>query len=252
VSDFRLGDRVVWDGCFSSFELAISSAKSFSSMEASVFQDKNWIEKHASATDTADPAFTGLVQRSTNLPIFSAAFDASYFVDFGGGSGWVYRSLFQSGRKVDSYTVIDIQEVVNFFDTYYDDGCVVFQTQSDFLELIPRPSVDVLYANSSMQYLPDNKDFLSVLESTHPRFVLLDELLWTREPSDWFAIQINSNLPVVARFLSLDLLDAQLDAVGYTRIFEAPYLTSAGFPGMTAQPMSKRIQYALTRAYRRR
>jgi putative methyltransferase (TIGR04325 family) len=251
VSDFRLDDRVVWDGCFSSFELAISAAKSLSSMEASVLQDKNWIQKHASATNTSDSFVTGLVHRSTSLPIFSSAFDASHFVDFGGGSGWVYRSLLQSGRKVDSYTVIDIQEVVDFFETYYEDESVVFQTQYDFLDLTPGPSVDVVYANSSMQYLPDNNDFLTVLESTHPRFVLLDELLWTRQPSDWFAIQINSNLPVVARFLSLDILDAQLGAIGYTRIFEAPYLTSAGFPGMTAQPMSKRIQYALTRAYRR-
>jgi putative methyltransferase (TIGR04325 family) len=152
--------------------------------------------------------------------------------------------------NVDSYTVIDIPEVVEYFKTH-DVGPVVFQTQRDFLDLRDRRSTDVVYANSSLQYLPNNEDFLAILETVQPSFVLLDELLWTRGASDWFAVQINSNLPVVARFLSLELLDGELGALGYTLIFEGPYLTPAGFPEMIMQPSTERIQYALSRAYRR-
>ncbi len=87
MSDFRLDNRVVWEGCFSSFELALSAAKSLSSMEASLFSDKDWIRQHALATKTTSSTFVGPVTRSTNLPIFSSALHANHFVDFGGGVG---------------------------------------------------------------------------------------------------------------------------------------------------------------------
>ena len=79
-------------------------------------------------------------------------------IDSGGGSGWVRQLLADLGQTPGHYVVLDLRPVVNYFREHPLSG-VEYRYLDDPATGHGR-AVDVLYANSCLQYMPDNTELI--------------------------------------------------------------------------------------------
>jgi putative methyltransferase (TIGR04325 family) len=144
---------------------------------------------------------------------------------------------------VSSYTIIETQEVVDYMKrAVLQNAPVRYQTAEEPLEV-----TDTLYCNSVLQYFGTNDVFLSLIERTQPEFILLDDLV-AGNAKDFFTVQLFRGSAIPYRFLGLQPLLSDLEAVGYFVLTRHPY--AAPIKGLVAPlpmpnfPPSKQLRYS--------
>ena len=235
----------VWSGIFAT---AASAAAQISEHER-LFELKTWLQRqHALARSTAEHfrhsrGCEGA--RPSTLPLIMAASSANEVVDLGGGSGWAYLLLEGLGIAPSRYIVLELPAVVNYFEQHSRTGVEYREVGAPVS--FSRGHVDVMYANSALQYMPDNEPLMQQVIKLQPRLLLIDELLWTSGNVDWFTIQRNSDVSVVARFASLSALEEQLANLGMRRMWTGAFgVGHLGycFPEMSNFPSHLAIDHA--------
>lgn len=161
--------------------------------------------------------------RPSSLPPHCALTRPADIIDFGGSSGWCWDYLQESGagETVSSYTVVETQYVVDVMKLKgLQSGPVCFQTLEE-----PLSVVDTLYCNSVLQYFGSNDVFLTLVDRTQPKFILLEDLVATPN-EDFFSIQLFHQSAIPYRFIGLQGLLDSLDARGYCLIARYPYVST--------------------------
>lgn len=141
-------------------------------------------------------------------------------VDYGGGSGWLFRYLANTGYEVNSRIVVETDDSIIWFREFNPD--VVWMSSSSLMNLFVQENSSVLYSNSCIQYLGDfNVEFEDIL-SLPWTFIVLDDIphldgrdLWTRQQYYDF------NVPY--HFFDLKSLIAYIESMGYKILEQAEY-----------------------------
>jgi len=240
----------VWSGVYSNAKEAEAVV---GRQKALLFECPSWlIRQRALADQTAEFLRHGCqAPRPTLLPAVVAGATDVVVVDLGGGSGWVGSLLRGLGLPIRRYVVRDLPQVVDFHRQHTVEG-IEYQYLDD--TSLTHSSVDVLYANSCLQYMPDNDGLLDQVRRLRPRTMLVDELLWCRSDQDWFTIQANSDIPCVTRFASLHRLVTEAEHEGMRLAWEGIF--GAGhrdysFPDMSNFPDDLAIASAISLVFTR-
>lgn len=223
----------VWSGVYARYEEAQAS---LGAQPSRVFELDAWLLRQRSLADRAVDLLRDGCQapRPSFLPALVAQNPKVFIVDLGGGSEWVYALLKGLGMTPQRYVVLDLPQVIQFYRVNPVNG-VEYQYLDD-TTLGADQSVDLLYANSSVQYMPDNAGLVDHISRLRPRTVLIDELLWSRGDQDWFTIQRNSDIASVSRFASLHRIMAELEQVGMKLVWKGAF--GAGHVGYKFPSMS--------------
>lgn len=253
----RVGGGVVvnkvWSGRFD--RLADAQEHASGASQDRLFADAQWLRRQeqlwsdlSSAPESLDDL---LGARGTTLPLLIAEAESVSVIDLGGGSGWCYRASLSVGARFTSYTVVEIPPVVEAYSPMSNDE-LRWVTSEQLAAAVH--VADVLYVNSALQYMPDNETLLSTLDATGARTVLLDQLLWTRRGADWFTVQVNSDVPTVARFTAVEPLMSALVERGlipcWANVLRGT--SSFNFPDMSEFDALDRIPGYLSLLFRRR
>jgi hypothetical protein len=164
----------VWSGVYSSVDEASAAA---GEQPAILFGLHTWLSRQRTLADQTTELLRHGFQgpRPSFLPAVVAGASDVVIVDLGGGSGWV-RELLRGLRMDPSrYVVRDLTQVVDYYRGNPVAG-VEYQYLDD-ASLDNDSPVDLLYANSSLQYMPDNEDLLNQVRRLRPTTLLIDELL---------------------------------------------------------------------------
>ena len=242
----------VWSGTFLTFAQAAASVPTEPDHKLSLFAQAKWLDRQAAlaSRSVSEESQIQPPSRPTNLPFAAAVVNAKIIVDFGGGSGWVRQFLY--GLKgLERFLVVDVESVVRRFGEVATSQLEFVTADSPVLDDLAGIT-DILYSNSTLQYLPDNVAFCDVVRRVRPALVLLDEVLWSSTGSDWFTVQVNSIVPAVARFASIDVLVADLATIGYRLTWKDNFGREGyAFPVMENLPRRVRISHALVLAFSR-
>ncbi|MCG3774022.1 MAG: hypothetical protein JW395_0839 [Nitrospira sp.] len=114
-----------------------------------------------------------------------------------------------------TYTVIE-QEVTTeiFSEEFEQNNNVEFVSSASFSEVVPREATDLLYSNSTLQYLPNNEFFLSLVEAYRPRMILIDDFQISTE-TEFFSLQHYYGVEIPCRFSSVSDLEGACLRSGY-------------------------------------
>jgi len=243
-------DQNIWDGIYLSYEDLISKGKAFTSerwltrITDQLLDYRNDVKRKNSASV--------LPPRISELPIIAGEVCPKSIIDFGGSSAWAYEYLKNSLPRLslDSYLVIEIPEIVRYMnDQKLHQPPVSFQTATKEMT-----SVDILYTNSVLQYLPDDLIFTNLIKSTKPKYILIEDFIGGRF-NDYFTIQnyYESRIPV--KFRNRDKFINLITIIGYEIIVSKPYPSIiqdkiVPFP-MDNFPDDKQVSYSETLLFKR-
>jgi putative methyltransferase (TIGR04325 family) len=144
----------------------------------------------------------------------------SQVVDFGGGSGWIFRYLSMRDLQVVSRIVIETESSVEWFREFNKE--VVWVTKSSLGELEVMDGKSVLYSNSCIQYLEDLKvDFLDLLLKPW-EFIILEDIPNVKD-SDFWSLQKYYDYKIPYHFFNLQSLVNQIESMGYKLINQINY-----------------------------
>lgn len=237
----------VWRG---SFDTASEAEWAESNNSRRVFELEGWSRRQSDlASHTSrllrDGGWEGA--RPSTLPIVLAGRSGELVVDLGGGSGWVYLLLKHLGLTPKQYIVLELPAVANYFQAHPISGVEYRSIESSDLSL--NSPIDILYSNSTLQYMSDNYPLLHQIKNLKPKILLIDELLWASGSEDWFTLQQNSLQQVVARFASLPRLVSEVSNLGLSLVWSGSFgigHTGYEFPKMSNFEPELKIDHAKT------
>jgi len=185
--------------------------------------------------------------RPSNLPLVCAMTNPNAILDLGGSSGWCWDYLQNSvpNNSINSYGVIETEEVVNYMTgAGLHNKPVEYKTINGSIN-----SCDLLYCNSVLQYFGSNASLMSLIERTTPEYVLLEDLIAKGE-EDFYTVQTYYNSGIPYRFLGLAKLLSELLRQRYTEIARYPYASPVlgeikPFE-MSNFPQEKQLRYSLS------
>lgn len=229
----------VWEGVFREYSEAKAQIDILKIKE-NVFDTLNWLNRHDDKSNfTVTQSFEYL--RPTNLPILLCNTVNPVILDLGGASGWVYHLSKEINKSISKYLVIDRPNVVEYFRKQQDTK-LHFHTLASIYSLDRIPDC-ILYSNSTIQYMQNNSQLIELAKYFEPGFILLDEAPLTNFDSDWFSLQINSDLPTIYRFISRKVMLDELNALGYQLCWESDTSgpSNYSFPSMENFESSRQI-----------
>lgn len=240
-----------WKGVFATYQEATASCE----QSNTVFELDTWLWRQRALADRAAELLRQGCQgpRPTLLPALVAGEPLAVIVDLGGGSGWVREQLRGLGLVPHRYIVRDLAKVVDFYREHPVSG-VEYQYLND-TSLDAVAPIDLLYANSSLQYMPDNAGLINQVRRLRPRTLLIDELLWAPGDQDWFTVQVNSDIASVARFVSLRRLVGELHDEGMKLVWSGAFgggHVGYTFPDMDGFPPKMKNEAAKSLVFRSR
>jgi putative methyltransferase (TIGR04325 family) len=246
----------VWTGVFQTWEEAQTHLDSITQSKP-LFGLPSWLKRQRDLLSATQTALNQLAyvepNRPTLLPLLISGNSERtwHIVDFGGGSGWVLAACENTETMISQYVIIELPSVVSEFSKVIQAPHKYLDSQT-FLET-PSFSTDILYTNSCLQYQSDNSLFLTIIQHCRPAQILVDELLWSRT-TDWFTIQINSDIELVSRFVSILELVNELRVVGYSLVWRQSSAGTEqyGFPSMSEFQQDRRIRSRLSLLFSRR
>ena len=141
-------------------------------------------------------------------------------LDFGGGTGFVYYAIRDVLSEGVSWHVVDAPHLaVMAREVMGEDARISFS------EAIPDGRFDLLYVNTTLQYIEDPRSLLGALLKAQPQTVVLTRLMAGDVP-DWITMQTIGGRRSPCQFLDLRGLIAWFAEQGYTqelRSVEDPY-----------------------------
>ena len=237
----------IWNGLYPTWETACDAANAVVNTGGEGLSSGRWLQRINQQLSDYRNEFKqhGMAPppRPSNLPLICAMTNPSTIIDFGGSSGWSWEYLKNtlSDQKVNSYVIIETEQVVKHMKTSgAHDAPVRYKTQDELME-----RCDLLYCNSVLQYFSSNEPLLSLVQSTEPNYIYLEDCIAKGE-KDFFSTQKYYDSIIPYRFIGMNKLLKEL--TGYEEVVKYPY--SAPILGVMAPlemgnfPAANRIRYA--------
>jgi putative methyltransferase (TIGR04325 family) len=213
----------IWNGPYQTWDEACCAAKSHN-IAPPAFTSERWLQRiRQQLLDYRNELQKyGIAQppRPCNLPSIVALTSPHSIIDFGGSSGWAmdYLENTLSEHNIDSYAIVELESIVNYMRSGGFQGDVVsYHTLDDPLE-----PCDLLYCNSVLQYFESNAPLLSLIESTTPEYIFLEDL-YAKGEEDFFGTQNYYDQAIPVRFIGLGKLLLELSSLGYQLLLQYPY-----------------------------
>ena len=161
-------------------------------------------------------------------------------LDFGGGAGvsYIYTSAVIGGNIPLDYHVVESSAVAA-------KACNIFPGKKDisFATSVPKHlgALDIVYAQTSLQYVEDSDAVLEQLACLAPRFFLFSKLS-AGECPDFVTTQVNvPGCRIAYKFLNLPNFISKMQSLGYILRFKSSAqnrLDMANFPATHRIPFS--------------
>jgi len=146
--------------------------------------------------------------------------DINQIVDFGGGSGWLFKYLSGISREVESRIVVETEETISWFREYNQE--VSWMKNSSLKDLVVRKNTSILYTNSCIQYLDETKsDYFEIL-SFPWKFIVLEDIPNIDGPDIW-TIQRYYNFCIPYHFFNIKSLVSYIESLGYKMQMQIDY-----------------------------
>jgi len=218
----KMVSNYIWNGIYRSWDQASEAAKVIGT--GGGLASDRWFQRVTQQLldyrDEIGKYGVAMPPRPSNLPLVCAMTNSHVILDFGGSSGWCWDYLHNSlpNRKINSYIVIETEEVVNYMSASgLHNKPVEYKTISDLIN-----ACDLLYCNSVLQYFSSNAPLISLVERTTPEYILLEDLIAKGE-DDFYTVQTYYKSGMPYRFIGLTKLLSELFDQGYTELARYPY-----------------------------
>lgn len=159
-------------------------------------------------------------QRSNMLPPVVALVlkERVSILDFGGGLGIGYMTLLESipdaANKVH-YSILEVPEVCDAGEQLHDKGQITYLSSLSHLK-----KYDIVHAASSLQYLENWNQWVSVIAALRPRYILLSDV-FAGSIDSFVTLQNYYGSRIPHWFLNLNELLNTFDGYGYQLIMKS-------------------------------
>lgn len=218
----KMVSNYIWNGIYRSWDQASEAAKVIGA--GGGLASDPWFQRITQQLldyrDEIGKYGVAMPPRPSNLPLVCAMTSPYAIIDFGGSSGWCWDYLKNSvsNHRINSYVVIETEEVVNYMGASgLHNNSVQYKTINDSIQVC-----DLLYCNSVLQYFSSNAPLISLIERIAPEYILLEDLVANGE-DDFYTVQNYSNSGIPYRFIGLARILSELLDYGYVEQFRCPY-----------------------------
>ena len=184
----------------------------------SIWVSNRWINRQ---TDFLKNSINGISPRNNSVQtLFGKRLSQLHLVDYGGGSGWLFHTLSNSGFPPKKYTnveIIDLHSSIVTQDETFDYVAISEVNEKTWTE-----SETILYFNSVIQYFNSDNHLLSLIEKIRPKHLLIDDLTFSQN-EEFFAYQKYYETRIPYRFLDKKRLISLLHTNGYEIKHNSPY-----------------------------
>ena len=240
----------VWEGVYQTWHEATSMGEGFSG--------QRWLKRIVQQLedyhkDRKLHGNLGLPPRPCSLPILCSLTNPDSIVDFGGSSGWVWYYMKECipNLSIKKYDIIENDEICQYFknSNYHDDQLIHYFTSNEY-----DGNCDILYTNSTLQYIKDDIMFFRFIERTKPRYLLVDDFLGG-EFDDYFSTQIYYDIKIPVKFRNQIKFKSCIESLSYELLFLKNYVTTIRgvvqpFP-MSNMPKDKRVRFGKTLLFKK-
>jgi putative methyltransferase (TIGR04325 family) len=240
----------IWEGVYQSWEEAAADGKGFQNerwLQRIVQQLEDYLQESQILGSQALPA------RPSSLPMLCSITKPDSIVDFGGSSGWLWHYLKECipDLLVKKYNIIEIDEICKYFNNsnYHQDQPVSYFSYQDFTG-----NCDILYTNSTLHYIKDDKIFFRLIEKTKSKYLLVEDFLGGNF-NEFFSTQIYYNDRIPVKFRNKRNFISDIRNLSFELLLSKDYVTSIRgkiqpFP-MSNLPEKNRVKYGETLLFKR-
>jgi putative methyltransferase (TIGR04325 family) len=235
----------IWEGVYQTWQEAAEVGKGFSS--------QRWLKRVVQQLDDyhKDRKLHGnmaLPPRPCSLPMLCDLTNLDSIVDFGGSSGWVWYYMKECipNLSIKKYDIIENDEICQFFtnSNYHVDHPISYSTYQNFAG-----NCDILYTNSTLQYIKDDEIFFRLIEKTNPKYLLVEDLLGG-DFDDYFSTQIYYDERIPVKFRNKKNFINNIRDLSFELLSSKDYITSIRgeiqpLP-MSNLPEKNRVKYGKT------
>ena len=135
----------------------------------------------------------------------------------GGGSGWLFDYLKNSIEidEIEKYTILELGLTCSFFSKLHNHPV-------DYLTKLPAGfRTDILYTNSALQYLVDDNIFISIVNTSEPGFVLIEDFLGV-DVRTFFTIQNYYESRIIVKIRNTTDFLQRFQQLGYFPLMIVP------------------------------
>lgn len=135
------------------------------------YESNRWINRQK---EFLNKASHGILPRESTLVTYLTSNNCSSLLEIGGGSGW----LFEYGIKNDilpadfRFYILELPLVCDYFQRLHEDSRLKYLKS---LEDLNSQEVEVIYANSVFQYLPNLDSLIEIMDKFKPSKLIIDE-----------------------------------------------------------------------------
>jgi len=240
----------VWEGVYQTWHEATSMGEGFSS--------QRWLKRIVQQLEDyhKDRKIHGnlvLPPRPSSLPILCSLTNPDSIVDFGGSSGWVWYYMKECipNLSIKKYDIIENDEICQYFTNlnYHVDQPISYFTYQNFAG-----NCDILYTNSTLQYIKDDKIFFRLIENTKSKYLLVEDFLGG-DFDDFFSTQIYFDDRISVKFRNRENFISDIRNLSFELLLSKDYITSTRgkiqpFP-MSNLPEKNRVRYGETFLFKR-
>ena len=240
----------VWEGVYQTWQEAAAVGKGFSGQRwlKSIVQQLEDYHK-----DRKLHGNMALPPRPCSLPLICCIVMPESIVDFGGSSGWVWYYINECipNLSIKKYDIIENDEIYEHFtnSNYHDDQPIHYFTSDKY-----GSNCDILYTNSTLQYIKDDKIFFHLIEKTNPKYLFIEDFLGG-DFNDYFSMQIYYDDRIPVKFRNKKNFINDIRDLSFELLLSKDYITSIrgkiqSFP-MSNLPEKNRVRYGETLLFNR-
>lgn len=206
----------IWEGVFKNYKDAVPKGLGFSGEKWAnqILEQLFEFRKNVSKGGMVLPP------RSCDLPFLCSIAKVRSILDLGGASGWHYEYLKSSfpNNEIEEYCVLEIESLVELMEREK-----IHASPVSFSTKISREKkFDVLYANSSLQYVSYDSTYTDIIAQTTPTWILIEDFLGG-DFSDFFSLQTfhADNIPV--KFRNRNTFVSNIQNLNYQLVYQKAY-----------------------------
>ena len=163
-----------------------------------------------------------LPPRPSDLCIVVALLKPKKLIDFGGGAGWGYDYINNTliNSSISEYQIIETQKVCEYVKKSKIQSKSV-EFISDFSQL---KKADLLYTNSTLQYVHQDKIFLDLITRSDSNHILIEDF-YAGDFEDYYTEQIYYESKIVVKHRNLENFISLINRSGFDLLYSKPYMS---------------------------
>ncbi len=241
----------IWKGVYQTWEKAAAVGKGFSG--------QRWLKRIVQQLDDyhKDRKLHGsfaLTPRPCSLPLLCCIVKPESIVDFGGSSGWVWYYMKECipNLSIKKYDIIENDEIFKHFTNlnYHVDQPISYFTYQNFAS-----NCDILYTNSTLQYIKDDKIFFHLIEKANPKYLLIEDFIGG-DFNDYFSTQIYYDDGIPVKFRNKKNFISYIRDLSFELLLSKNYRTEhrgkIQYLPMLNLPKDKRVRFGKTLLFKRK